>query len=175
MPTLTASRIRVIAGTVLALGVFAGCSASGAGTSDPYAPAAASSTQATTQPTPQSTTSQTAASAPTLRMADTALGSVLVDGKGMTLYLFTKDSPNTSTCTGGCLAAWPALLGVPTPGAGVDDSKLGSFTRGDGSVQATYNGWPLYFWAKDTKPGDTTGQNVQSVWFVISRDGNPVK
>jgi len=173
MPTLTASRIRVIAGTVLALGVFAGCSASGAGTSDPYAPAAASSTQATTQTTTQSA-SQPAA-APTLMMADTALGSVLVDGKGMTLYLFTKDSPNTSTCTGGCLAAWPPLLGVPTPGAGVDDSKLGSFRRGDGSVQATYNGWPLYFWAKDTKPGDTTGQNVQSVWFVIGRDGNPVK
>ena len=168
MHPLTASRIRLTAGTVLALAALAGCSGTGTG-GGAYAPAAASSTQ-TTQ-----TSSRPAASAPTLMMADTALGSVLVDGNGMTLYLFTKDSPNTSTCTGGCLAAWPPLLGVPTPGTGVDDSKLGSFRRGDGSVQATYNGWPLYFWAKDTKPGDTTGQNVQSVWFVIGRDGNPVK
>jgi predicted lipoprotein with Yx(FWY)xxD motif len=60
-------------------------------------------------------------------------------------------------------------------GEGVDDSKLGSFTRADGRVQATYNSWPLYYWKDDTKPGDMTGQNVQEVWFVLNSDGDPVK
>jgi predicted lipoprotein with Yx(FWY)xxD motif len=112
-----------------------------------------------------------------VKMADSSLGSILVDGKGMTLYMYAKDTKgsNASTCSGGCLTAWPALSGKPTMGAGVDDSKLGSFTRTDGSVQATYNGWPLYYYAKDTKVGDVTGQNVGSVWFVLDRDGNPVK
>jgi predicted lipoprotein with Yx(FWY)xxD motif len=110
-------------------------------------------------------------------MADSSLGSILVDGKGMTLYMYTKDTQNSkaSVCSGGCLTAWPALSGKPTMGAGVDDSKLGSFTRTDGSVQAMYNGWPVYYYAKDTKVGDVTGQNVGTVWFVLDRDGNPVK
>lgn len=110
-----------------------------------------------------------------LKMADSSLGSILVDGKGMTLYLFTKDSANTSACTGQCLAAWPPLLGKPTEGSGVDDSKLGSFQRADGSTQASYNGWPLYYWKGDAKAGDVTGQNVSGVWLVLDRDGDPIK
>lgn len=80
-----------------------------------------------------------------------------------------------SACTGPCLVAWPPLLGTPTEGAGVDDSKLGSFTRADGSTQATYNSWPLYYWQGDAKAGDVLGQNVNAVWFVLDRDGDPVK
>lgn len=110
-----------------------------------------------------------------LAMTDSSLGEILVDGKGMTLYMFTKDSANTSACIGPCLVAWPPLLGVPTAGAGVDDSKLGSFSRQDGATQATYNGWPLYYWKDDKAAGDVLGQNVNSVWFVLDRDGDPVK
>ncbi|WP_220490939.1 hypothetical protein [Tessaracoccus sp. MC1627] len=110
-----------------------------------------------------------------LMMADTPLGTILVDGAGMTLYMFTNDTPNMSACEGQCLENWPPLLGEPTEGAGVDDSKLGTMTRSDGEVQATYNGWPLYYWVGDTAPGDTTGQNVQGVWFVLDRDGEPVR
>ena len=110
-----------------------------------------------------------------LALADSSLGQILVDGKGMTLYLFTNDSPNTSACTGQCLVNWPPLLGEPTAGMGVDDSKLGSFQRDDGSTQATYNGWPLYYWKDDAAPGDVLGQNVNEVWFVIDADGNAVK
>lgn len=111
----------------------------------------------------------------TLAMSDTSLGSIVVDGTGMTLYMFTKDAPDTSACEGDCLVKWPPLLGKPKAGAGVDDSKLGSFTRKDGREQATYNGWPLYYWFNDKAKGDTTGQNVGSVWFVLDRDGNPIK
>ena len=93
----------------------------------------------------------------------------------MTLYLFTKDTPNTSNCTGQCLMAWPPLLGKPTAGQGVDASKLGSFQRADGSTQASYNGWPLYYWQQDAKPGDVTGQDVNGVWYVLDRNGAAVK
>lgn len=149
----------------------------GACSTTPTATAPASQPPATMAPASPAASSAPAAdpAALTLTMADTSLGSVLVDGKGMTLYLFTKDSPNKSVCEGQCLAAWPALLGVPKAGSGVDDSKLGTLTRSDGSTQASYNGWPLYYWVKDTKPGDVTGQNVNAVWFVLDRDGNAVK
>ncbi len=138
------------------------------------APATSASAAASSAPAPKGP-----ADAATLavKMADSTLGSILVDGKGMTLYMYTKDTQGSkaSVCSGGCLAAWPALSGAPTKGAGVDDTKLGSFTRADGTVQATYNGWPLYYFAKDTKPGDVAGQNVGSVWYVLDHDGNPVK
>ena len=98
----------------------------------------------------------------------------LVDGKGMTLYLFTKDSPGTSTCTGNCEKSWPPLLttGKPVAGSGVDMSKFGTVTRADGTTQVTYNGWPLYYYAKDQQPGDTNGDGVGSVWYLITPDGN---
>jgi predicted lipoprotein with Yx(FWY)xxD motif len=91
----------------------------------------------------------------------------------MTLYLYTKDTPNTSACYGGCATAWPPLLtsGTPTAGAGVTASLLGVTKRTDGTTQVTYNGWPLYYWAKDKAPGDTTGENVQNVWFVVTPEG----
>jgi predicted lipoprotein with Yx(FWY)xxD motif len=104
------------------------------------------------------------------------LGSFLVDDKGMTLYLFTKDTPNTTTCYDKCAAAWPPLLttGAPAGGTGVDASKFGTTKRTDGTVQVTYNGWPLYYFAKDKAPGDVTGQDVGSVWYVVSAAGDKV-
>ena len=104
------------------------------------------------------------------------LGSFLVDDKGMTLYLFTKDSPNTTVCYEKCAIAWPPLLttGDPVAGEGVDASLLGTTNRTDGTVQVTYNGWPLYYYEKDKAPGDAVGQDVGGVWYVVSADGNQV-
>ena len=105
------------------------------------------------------------------------LGSFLVDDKGMTLYLFTKDTANTSNCYDKCATAWPPLLttGNPVSGNGVDASMLGTTTRTDGSIQVTYNGWPLYYYEKDKAPGEVTGQDVGDVWFVISPAGEKVE
>jgi predicted lipoprotein with Yx(FWY)xxD motif len=105
------------------------------------------------------------------------LGSFLVDDKGMTLYLFTKDTPNTSNCYDKCATAWPPLLttGAPAGGTGVDASKFGTTKRNDGTSQVTYNGWPLYYYAKDKAPGDVVGQDVGDVWFVISPAGEKVE
>jgi predicted lipoprotein with Yx(FWY)xxD motif len=107
---------------------------------------------------------------------DPTLGKILVDGKGMTLYVFTKDAPDKSNCDAGCLANWPPLLtqGAPQLGAGVDDSLVGSTTLADGRKIVTYNHMPLYYYVADSKPGDTTGQDVGSVWFVVSPDGKAV-
>ncbi len=111
---------------------------------------------------------------PTINLSsDPTLGQFLVDGKGMTLYIFTKDGPDQSNCTGNCLTNWPPLLtnGSPIAGSTVDDSKIGSTLLADGTRIVTYNHMPLYYYFKDTKPGDTNGQGVGSVWYVVSRDG----
>lgn len=111
-----------------------------------------------------------------LQVADGALGPILVDGEGMTVYLFTKDTQGapTSVCSGDCLVAWPPVVttGSPVAGTGLDASKLGVITRDDGSTQATYAGWPLYFFAKDAAAGDTAGQGVGGVWFAVKADGS---
>jgi predicted lipoprotein with Yx(FWY)xxD motif len=100
-----------------------------------------------------------------------ALGKFLVGPDGMTLYIFTKDTPGVSNCSGDCLVKWPALLVAngeqPTAGDGVTGT-LGTITRDDGTTQVTYNDMPLYYWYKDVVPGDATGQNVGQVWFVIA-------
>lgn len=115
-----------------------------------------------------------AAGTATVTTAETDLGTILVDGEGMTLYLFTNDEPGVSNCEGDCLAAWPPLLGTPQAGEGADDSKLGTIERSDGTTQVTYNDWPLYYWMNDSAPGDTTGQGVNGVWWVVDRDGEAI-
>jgi predicted lipoprotein with Yx(FWY)xxD motif len=64
--------------------------------------------------------------------------------------------------------------GDPVAGDGIDASKLGTTTRTDGTVQVTYNGWPLYYYVKDAQAGDVVGQGVGSVWYVISPAGEMV-
>ncbi|MBW3668980.1 MAG: hypothetical protein KY443_07170 [Actinobacteria bacterium] len=124
----------------------------------------------------QDTSSTSAAASGTVRVADSSLGDILVDERGMTLYLFTNDSEGTSVCEGSCAELWPPLRadGGPTGGAGVDGAKLSTITRPDGSTQVAYAGHPLYFYAKDSAPGDVTGQNVGGVWFAVRPDGTPV-
>ena len=109
-------------------------------------------------------------------MAETSLGTIIVDASGRTLYLFTKDDLNKSNCSGGCLRAWPALLTVGAPKAeeGVTANLLATISREDGAMQVTYNGLPLYYYARDVKPGDTKGQNVGKVWYVVSTSGNAI-
>ncbi len=101
------------------------------------------------------------------------LGSFLVDSKGMTLYIYLSDTPGQSNCTGGCATNWPPLptTGAPVAGQGVTASLLGTTTRADGTLQVTYNGWPLYYYASDKAAGDTNGEGIGNVWYVITPDG----
>ncbi|MFI5013327.1 MAG: hypothetical protein ACHQAY_13375 [Hyphomicrobiales bacterium] len=99
------------------------------------------------------------------KTADSAKGKILVDMKGMTLYVFDKDSAGKSACNGPCIQNWPAL----TAAAGAKGS--GSWTvvtRDDGGLQWAYKGKPLYTWVKDTKAGDTSGDGINNVWHVAT-------
>jgi predicted lipoprotein with Yx(FWY)xxD motif len=138
---------------------------------DPTTPAA------TTPAEEDSTESDTAAADATVATASSDRGTILVDADGMTLYIFDPDAQGPSTCFDGCAASWPPLIAdQPVAGDGVDGGLLGTAEReDDGAMQVTYDGWPLYRWAGDDQPGDTTGQGVQDVWWVIAPDGTPIR
>ena len=115
----------------------------------------------------------------TVMIAKTALGPILVDSRGRTLYDFPPDKGGMSSCYGACAALWPPLTTTATPhaGAGVRASLLGTTKRSDGKLQVTYNGHPLYFFVSDTKPGQTTGQGVNQFgapWWVLSPAGKEI-
>ena len=107
----------------------------------------------------------------TLKYAETAdLGTFLVDSEGMTLYVFNNDTPGTSNCAGTCITNWPPLTvtegTVPTLPSDITGT-LDVITRPDDGMQVTYNDMPLYYYAQDTQPGDTNGQGLNDVWFVV--------
>jgi predicted lipoprotein with Yx(FWY)xxD motif len=112
-------------------------------------------------------------------VARSALGRILVDSKGITLYDFVQDKGTTSTCYGACAALWPPLLttGKPIAGPGVRASLLGTTKRKDGKLEVTYSGHPLYYFVTDRKPGQTTGQGINQFgapWWVISPAGKEI-
>jgi len=104
------------------------------------------------------------------------VGKYLTDTEGKTLYWFTKDSPGKSTCAGACVEKWPVYFRetVATP-KNIEAKDFGTITRDDGKKQTTFRGYPLYYWVNDKQPGDTTGQGVNNVWFVINPDSFPSK
>jgi predicted lipoprotein with Yx(FWY)xxD motif len=106
-----------------------------------------------------------------LTIRKTKIGYVLANAEGYTLYWYSKDvkGGGSSACTGQCLSTWPAVIGKPAAVSGIKlNGILGTITRPGGTVQATYNGYPLYTYAGDSGPGDTEGNNVGGVWHVIT-------
>ena len=144
---------------VAAVGTVAACGGGGGNTAATTTPAP------TPVPLLQATTATVAGQSET----------ILTDRNGMTVYYYTPDkSAGKVTCTAQCLVNWPPVLvpaGVtkPTGGKGVTGT-LSTIASPNGGQQVTYNGWPVYLWIKDTKPGDTTGQNVGGKWFVFTPD-----
>ena len=101
------------------------------------------------------------------------VGTYLVDADGVSLYLFLSDEQSESTCYDECAENWPPLLVDKelTAGEGIDAPLLGTRDRADGTTQATYNGWPLYYFAEDAEPGDIAGQAMGDVWYLVAPDG----
>jgi predicted lipoprotein with Yx(FWY)xxD motif len=130
-----------------------------------------SGTAATAAPT----TAAQAANGVTVAVATSKLGDILVDADGRTLYAFTKDKGDQSACSGECASNWPALTGDATAGTGAQAALLSTAMQANGSSQVTYGGKPLYYFAGDTKAGDTNGQGVGGVWFAVTADGELVK
>jgi predicted lipoprotein with Yx(FWY)xxD motif len=104
------------------------------------------------------------------------LGKYLTDTEGKTLYWFKKDSPEKSACSGPCVDKWPVYFREKVkPPKGLSEKDFGSITRGDGKKQTTFRGYPLYYWTGDSKKGDTNGQGVKDVWFVVDPGAFPLK
>ncbi len=117
-----------------------------------------------------------AATGTTIAVATSKLGQILVDGKGMTVYLFVVDTSTTSNCYTSCATIWPPVLttGAAQAGAGANASLLGTTTRTDGKTEVTYAGHPLYYFVQDKAAGDTTGQGINGfggLWWVLSPSG----
>jgi predicted lipoprotein with Yx(FWY)xxD motif len=160
-------------GIAAAAALLAACgssSASGSGAASPAsssAPAAASSAPAAV--------AKPSTSAAGLTTAKTAKGTILVTAQGYTVYMFAIDTPTKSNCTGQCLTFWPPLTGTPTVASGSGlTGKLGTITGTGGITQATYNGHPLYLFANDKKPGQVTGNGVNTsggLWYALTPAG----
>jgi predicted lipoprotein with Yx(FWY)xxD motif len=135
----------------------------------------ASRHSAATTPSPKAPSAPNA----TIGVANTGLGTILVDSQGRTLYLFKKDLGPKSTCFGECARDWPPLraAGKLTVGTGANAALLATAARPDGMREITYHDHPVYLFAGDKKPGDTNGQGLNAFggeWLAVSPAGNEV-
>lgn len=160
---------RAVLGTATALGL-AGCLGGGDGDTPTDEPSPTATDGDSSSPDDDSATVQA-------RSHDDH-GEILVGPEGQTLYVFDQDTrgEGASTCYDDCASNWPPLTvdGEPTTGESVT-ADLTTFEREDGSAQVAADGWPLYYFAADESPGDTNGQGVGEVWWVLRPDGTPVR
>ncbi|MFI0444792.1 hypothetical protein [Actinomadura sp. 6N118] len=147
----------VLLGAAAAMAGLAACGGGNGGTADK------------TAPSPERPAS--------IKLSQTALGSIITDQSGRTLYAFVNDKAGTSSCSGECVATWPALAskGKVTADGGLNVSLMKHTQRSEGTFQATYGDWPLYYYAGDSGPGDLDGQGVDGEWFTVGADGKLVK
>jgi predicted lipoprotein with Yx(FWY)xxD motif len=155
LDSLPGARVAVGGASVLAL-ILLGVAVAGAATA-PSAP----------------TSSSSAASGQALKTIQIKGVTVLTNSKGMTLYWFAPDTPTKSACYGSCAAYWPPVYGAQKAGPGVT-GKLGTIKRTDGTIQATYDGHPLYTYIGDSHPGQATGNNINlngGYWYEVHISG----
>ncbi|ARU51521.1 putative lipoprotein with Yx(FWY)xxD motif [Cellulosimicrobium cellulans] len=158
------------------VGVLAGCSGGGGGLyggggSSPSTDSGTTSDGATGDGT------GSGGAGPVLGTADSSLGTIVVDGQGMTVYYYDKDTKGsgTSACEGECAAAWPAVHAASAdPEVDGVTAEVGTITGVDGELQVTVDGRPVYTYAADQAPGDVSGQGVNGVWYVVAPDGTEI-
>jgi len=166
----TRSRLAALAAAAALAGSLAACGGGdGSGGGGGYGGGAP------TDSTTGSTSSGSGATgAGALSTADSDLGTIVVDGEGMTVYYYTPDRPGSgeSACTGECLAAWPPVhAGSGTPEVQGVTAEVGTITGNDGEPQVTLDGRPVYLYAGDAAPGDVAGQGLDDIWWVVAPDG----
>ena len=159
---------------LIALLAITGCGSSSNNSSGSSGGGAYGGGEKTTSKPAASTTASTGA--PITVGTAKGVGKVLVDSNGLTLYYFQKDQNGESTCYGPCEAGWPPLTteGAPQAGEGAMASKMGTTKRKDGTVQVTYNNWPLYTFVEDKKPGEANGNDVSAFgaqWYALKGSG----
>ena len=158
--------------------LLSGCASNTASTGSSPTSAAPSAAASSSAAPSSMAASSPAVATPDLMTGDSEKGTIVVDGKGMSLYYFLKDTKDTkvSACTGACLDAWPiAVASSETPKVEGVTGKVGTIKSPDGQLQLTLNGMPLYYFAQDKKPGDILGQDVKEVWYLAAPDGTMIK
>lgn len=170
---------KVLAALFAAAAIVAACSSGGGGAASASAPAASVAPSASASEAPAASESASAAAGAEIKLADSSLGQIIVDGAGKTLYMFTPDEGGTPTCYDDCATAWPPLLADDaasvTAGTGLDASKITVVDRTDGGKQVKYGNWTLYYFANDAAAGDVNGQGLNDKWYVVGADGEPIK
>lgn len=157
-------RIGWLAGpaTAAAIVMLAACGGSSGGGTNTSAPAGGSGSAA-------------ASSSVIVKIKKTDAGPVLTNAAGFTLYTFQADKGSTSVCYGSCAQFWPPVIGTAHMAAGQKiNGHFGTTTRKDGKTQVTFNGHPLYTYAGDTQPGQTSGNGINQsggIWNVITAAG----
>jgi predicted lipoprotein with Yx(FWY)xxD motif len=121
----------------------------------------------------------TPAASASISVKQTALGSMLTDGSGRTLYLFAPDKRNMSTLSSAGRAVWPPFTASRRPAAehGAQAGQIGQVSGAPGSAQVTYDGHPLYYFVGDRQPGQSTGQGLNEFggrWYVLSSAGGAI-
>lgn len=156
--------------------LLSGC-AGGSGTTSTSTGAAGAtasgSPAASSAPAPSSAAAATA----DLKVAASAAGQIVVDGKGLSVYQYTQDLKDSgrSACVGGCLTAWPPVVTTSdTPTVDGVTGKVGTIATPDGKKQLTVNGMPVYYFAKDKVAGDILGQGISSVWYLVAPSGEMI-
>jgi predicted lipoprotein with Yx(FWY)xxD motif len=141
--------------------------------------ASSSSSSSSSSPAAQNSTPAAAAGSPAAASGNMVLSrtingtTVLTNSKGLTLYSFGPDTSTTSNCNGSCVTYWPPVKGPVTAGPGVTGT-LGTITRADGTIQATYDGHPLYTYVADSAPGQDKGNGLNlsgGVWHDVTVSG----
>ena len=177
---------KLLAALFATVAIVAACSSSGGGATTapsvavPSASASQAAPSASEAAPSESASASAAAGAIELKLATGALGSFLTDGTGKTLYMFTPDEDQAApTCNDQCAASWPPLTATAasdvTVGEGLDQSKIKVVDRADGTKQVVYGEYPLYYFANDSASGQTNGQGLNSKWYVVGGDGEPIK
>ena len=179
------TRLALTGGAVAATLLFAACGGETVPISEPAA-AAEPAAEASPATTPATTPTTTEAPAPpaepanrdaAVKISQTAVGDVLADPNGKTLYAFTNDVEAKSTCYGTCADAWPPVVVDPDfiVSPGLDSGIFATTVRDDGSHQLVAGKYPLYLFAADAKPGDITGQGSGDVWFAVDVAGRLIE
>jgi predicted lipoprotein with Yx(FWY)xxD motif len=167
-------RIKLIsAAAILALTVAACGSSSSSAKDDPVVTRGASAATAAAE------TVAASAKGPKLKLVDSDYGRILSNGRGRALYLFTADRGKGSNCSGDCATAWPPYIvkAKPAAGPGAKPGLIGTTRRGDGRLQATYAGHPVYYYVSDNEPGEVLCQAVfefGGYWYVLHSNGKAI-
>ena len=173
MTRIRRGRATLAAATALVLVAIAGCGSSNSSSSSTTASAPATTSSGGAAPASSNVGSSAIGTANNPELGQT----ILVDGNGMTLYLFEKDTNGKSECSGECASVWtPDTTTAPPKTSGaVDASKLGTTKRSDGTTQVTYDNHPLYYYEDDHKAGDINGKGSKEFgaeWYPVQPSGD---